>query len=136
MPMTARQIIKNTPRSRRDAAISAKIKELKKGTRPNGSVIYKAKIQTTRTPAGERKPPPPMYTYVTTAEFNPKGQCIVSCSCEDFWACWEVALAKRGAARIEYSNGKPANIRNPTGVLGCCKHCYALLTKLIDKNKI
>lgn len=136
MPLTARQLIKATVPSRKHAAASARIKELKRGKLPNGSIIYKAKIHTTATPDGQRKPPPPMYTYVTTLEINTKGYCIVSCSCEDFWAVWEVALNRKGAARIEYSNGEIPTVKNSSLHPGCCKHCYALLTRLVDKNVI
>ena len=136
MPMTALQLIRGTTRSRRDAASSARILEIKTGLLKNGNRLFKAKIQTTRTPAGQRKPPPPMYTYVTTVEVTPKQKCLVSCSCEDFTFFSEWTLKQQGAARIEYSNGDPSYDRNPTQALSGCKHCYALLTKLVDKGKL
>lgn len=136
MTMTALQLMKFTTKSRRDNALSARIKEIKRGTLSNGSLIYKAKIMTTRTPAGVRKPPPPMYTYVTTVEVDKKKKCIVSCSCEDFLYFSEWTLSKKGAARIEYSNGEPSNDRNKTQVPSGCKHVYALLTKLTEKGRL
>jgi hypothetical protein len=54
----------------------------------------------------------------------------------DFWSCWEYALSKRGAARIEYSNGEAPIEKNPQLIPGCCKHLYYLAQTLIEKNKL
>jgi intein/homing endonuclease len=61
-----------------------------------------------------------MYTYVTTVEVSPKEKCVVSCSCEDFLFTWEYTLNKKGAARIEYSNGESSKDRNPQQIPGTC----------------
>lgn len=47
---------------------------------------------------------------------------IVSCDCEDFLYTWEYALSTWGAARIKYSNGEPAVVKNPGNYPGMCKH--------------
>lgn len=51
----------------------------------------------------------------------------VSCNCPDFCYTWEVALHRKGAARIIHSNGEPPDSRNPSMLAGCCKHIYATL---------
>ena len=83
-----------------------------------------------------RKPGGTASTYVTTVEVYPKHQVIVGCSCEDFTYTWEVALNRRGAARIEYSNGEDPGEKNPSYVPGCCKHLIAVGQMLIDKGKL
>jgi hypothetical protein len=135
MPMTARQILAKTPRSRRDAAIFTRVKEAKK-TKKGESILFMAKTITTKKPSGDRKTPPEPYTYVSTIEVNKKGQAIVSCSCDDFMYTWEYTLKQKGAARIEYSNGESSKDRNPQQIPGCCKHLYGFMTKLIEKDKL
>lgn len=63
-----------------------------------------------------------MDKYVTMIELqDPKKQTVkVSCSCPDFWATWEVALSRKGAADIIHSNGEPPDTRNPKGVAAAC----------------
>jgi hypothetical protein len=136
MPMTARQLVNKTPKSRRWAAQYAKIKAVRHGKQENGNIVFKAKILTTNNPDGTKKPEPPVYIHITTAEFMPRGACIVSCTCEDFCFTWEYTLNKHGAARIEYSNGESSKDRNPKQIPGTCKHIYAFLTRLIDKGKV
>lgn len=67
--------------------------------------------------------------YVTHIDFLNKKDVKVSCSCPDFWARWEYALHKRGAADIVYSNGEPPVVRNPRMYPGCCKHLIALTNR-------
>lgn len=57
-------------------------------------------------------------------------------NCDDFWSTWEYALAKRGAANSEYSNGEPPVVRNPKFVPGCCKHIFRLSELLIEQGKL
>lgn len=52
---------------------------------------------------------------------------IVSCECEFFLFYCEYALTTWGAARIKYSNGEPATVRNPANVPLVCKHLVKLL---------
>lgn len=74
--------------------------------------------------------------YITKIEFKSNRNVIVGCSCYDFTFRYEFALAKKGAAVINYSNGQPPNTTNPPPrVLGCCKHCIALY-KYMEKKKI
>lgn len=76
--------------------------------------------------------------YVTTVELiDPKKQYVkVSCSCPDFWATWEVALAQKGAADVLYSNGEMPDMRNPSRVAGCCKHVVKLADLLVKKGLV
>lgn len=45
---------------------------------------------------------------------------LVSCDCEDFMYTWEYALSTWGAARIQFSNGDPAVVKNPGNYPGMC----------------
>lgn len=52
---------------------------------------------------------------------------LVSCDCEFFMFYSEYALTTWGAARIKYSNGEPAVVRNPGNLPLVCKHLIKLL---------
>lgn len=52
---------------------------------------------------------------------------VVSCDCEFFMFYCEYALSTWGAARIKYSNGEPAVVRNPGNLPLVCKHLVKLL---------
>jgi hypothetical protein len=60
-----------------------------------------------------------------------KGNIKVSCTCDNFWSNWEVALHKKGAADIIHSNGKKPTVKNPTMLAGCCKHLFRLLDNVL-----
>lgn len=69
--------------------------------------------------------------YLTMITFlNRKLQCIVSCSCGDNTFRWEVANTYKEASEIEFSNGEPPLITNPTFKVGMCKHIAALYLKI------
>jgi hypothetical protein len=69
--------------------------------------------------------------YVTVFVFlDRRLHVIASCSCPDFKYRWEVALNRKQAAEIEYSNGELPVIRNPAMRATFCKHCLALFTKI------
>lgn len=68
---------------------------------------------------------------VNAQERLSKGQIKVSCSCEDYWSTWEVALKKQGAADIRYSNGKTPRVKNPAMIPGCCKHLFRFLQNIL-----
>lgn len=135
MAMTMRQILKSTPKSRQFSASFVKLREVKVGrAKTTAAPVIRAKSYSTHNHKGERKLYKPN-TYVSLVEIHSQ-HVVLSCSCDDFWAVWEVALEKRGAARVEYSNGERPIERNPQMIPGCCKHLYALGTKLIEKNKL
>lgn len=52
---------------------------------------------------------------------------VVSCDCEFFMYYSEYALTTWGAARIKFSNGEPAVVRNPGNLPLVCKHLVKLL---------
>jgi hypothetical protein len=135
MSMTIRQILSKTPRSRRTAAEWVTLKTVKVKKSKDGFPMVLAKTIAKYNNLGVRKTPPPRHSYVTTIEVRGKN-CIVSCSCDDFWAVWEYALAQRDAAKIEYSNGKHPKEKNPQLLPGCCKHIYKLATTLIEQGKL
>lgn len=135
MPMTMRQVLKATPKSRQFSASFVKLREVKMGrAKATHAPVIRSKSYSTHNHKGERKNYTPN-EYVSTVEIHDK-YVVLSCSCDDFWAVWEVALAARGAARVEYSNGDRPIERNPMMIPGCCKHLYTLGTKLIEKNKL
>ena len=119
--LTMRQIIRNTPPGRRQSAHDCKIRELKMKTdRTKTNLIFLAKTSSSYTASGAQKPKPSIMTYVSSIQvLNKTGWVKVSCACDDFWAVWEVALNKAGAADIEYSNGEKPVDKNPRMVAGC-----------------
>lgn len=136
MSMTISQIRKFTPSNRRIASKVVKLSTIKVRKNVDGYPMVLAKTISTETPKGEPKNTKTAPHYVTSIEMYPKKQVIVSCSCDDFLFTWEVALNKKGAARIEYSNGEDPKDRNPAKTPGACKHIYALSTHLIMQGKL
>jgi hypothetical protein len=61
-------------------------------------------------------------------------KCMVSCPCERFTYYFEVALAKKGASKIKYSNGDMPVVTNPHMITGLCKHLIALSKDLMKKK--
>ena len=134
--MTIRQIMSKTPANRKLASEDAVIKAVKVTRTKTGFPKILAKVKTQYTIDGTPKRAGDVKTYVAVVEVYNNKKVIISCSCQDFMYTWEEALNKRGAARIEYSNGEPPNTRNPSMVPGCCKHVYALGAYLISKGKL
>lgn len=78
-------------------------------------------VKNTRGPGGKPQ------RYVTVIVFlDPRLHVMVSCSCADFRYRWEVALNRKVAAEIEYSNGELPVIRNPSMRTSSCKHLFKL----------
>lgn len=59
---------------------------------------------------------------------------IVSCNCENFMYVDEVALNKKDAADIKYSNAKLPVETNPLMLPQCCKHLFRLGSSVILKG--
>jgi hypothetical protein len=119
MAMTLQAILNRTPANRQDPKNFIQIYKLKNGKK-GGHPFVRAII-------GSVRPHAPRYV----AEITQYGRFVmVACSCEDFMYTWEYALAQKGAAAIEYSNGEPPGVRNPREVAGACKHLYVLGQKL------
>lgn len=134
MPMTATQILRHST-SREFPASYVKFKQVKIGRNRQTQVpTIKSMSYSTHTFLGERKNYQPNQ-YVSIVEIHGR-YVVVGCSCDDFWAVWEVALSARGAARVEYSNGERPDNKNPKMVPGCCKHLHRLLSRLIEKGKL
>lgn len=137
MPMTMQQILDRTPQNRKQKAEYVRIQAVKVQKTSYQTTIYKAKISSTHNIVKDdavRKRVTPT-TYVSTVETNGK-MVVVSCSCEDFMYTWEVALSKKKAARIKYSNGEMPDDRNPRMVPGCCAHLHKFGQMLISKGKV
>ncbi len=136
MPLTSRQIMAKTPLGRRQAADYVRIMALKSKRSKAGTVILYAKTKSTSSSTGVPKVGP-LNTYISTIEvLNTRGHVKTSCSCPDFMFTWEVTLHNKGAADIEYSNGEPSDARNPQQLPGCCKHLYALFSRLVEQGRL
>jgi hypothetical protein len=61
-------------------------------------------------------------------------KCMVSCPCERFTYYYEVALTKKGASKVKYSNGDMPVVTNPNMLTGMCKHLIALSKELTKKK--
>lgn len=59
---------------------------------------------------------------------------LVSCDCEFFLFYCEYALSTWGAARIKYSNGEPAVVRNPGNVPLVCRHLVPVLRLIRERG--
>lgn len=134
MPMRMQQIIDKSPNNRKDKATYVKIKEVKKVKTAHKTVIFKAKTSSTHDNVGNPKRGSGS-TYVTSVETNGK-MSVVSCSCEDFAYRWEVALNKKKAARIQYSNGEDPVDTNPRMIPGCCAHLIRFGQVLLSKGEV
>ena len=137
MPMTMKQILQKTPPSRKDKAQYCVIREARVMDKDYGHIqttIYKAKVYSTHDAQGN-KHRGPRNVYVATVEVHKK-QVVVSCSCQDFCFTFEVALSKKKAARIEYSNGELPVDRNPRMIPGCCGHLFKFGSALVAKKRV
>ena len=133
--MTMRQIMSKTPSNRRAGAQQVKILEAKlRAVNDHPLILFK--MRSTLNKSGVEDKASKFNKYITTVEVMPKGFVKLSCSCDDFLFNWEVALHKKDAADIEYSNGKNPSDKNPTFIPGCCKHLYAAGEFLIEKGKL
>lgn len=127
--LTMPLIISRTPQQRIMDAGLVKIIDQKAGYLESGDVYFAAKTRSVR----ERLPNGNIIritgkpTYVTVIVLlNKRGHVQCSCSCGDFKFRWEVALERKDAAEIEYSNGDPPIINNPLMIPSACKHLVKL----------
>jgi len=133
--MKWREILRNTPKDRRSLAEFVKILRIKKGRDKKGFAVAMAETVSLISPSGEAIKPSNRVKYLTTVTFIDSDLHVrVSCSCHDFLYRWEVPLNKKGAAAIEYSNGEPTRVTNPSNISGMCKHLVALYKKLKSQH--
>jgi len=127
--LTMPLILSRTPAQRITDAGLVKILQQKAGYLDSGDVFFAAKTQSVRErlPNGNiiRITGKPVYLTVIVL-LNKRGHVQCSCSCGDFKFRWEVALERKDAAEIEYSNGQPPVINNPQMVPSACKHLVKL----------
>lgn len=96
---------------------NVKVTQVKRGvSRSAGTVRFIARTRTPESRGGRVV----LVPYVTSLDFFTPKFARISCSCDDFWATWEWALAKRGNAEVIYGNGDPPDARNPRYTPGCC----------------
>ena len=135
MAMTMQAIMKFCPQQRRKLSTEVKIVATKL-RKKNGYPMFLAKTRSLTDAKGRPVPAGRANVYLTSVEIYEKRQVIVSCSCDDWTFFWEFACNKKGAARIEYSNGEPPKEKNVNLVPGCCKHLYKVGTYMIEKGMI
>lgn len=128
--LTLPEIIRRTPDTRKVASKYVRLEKVIKGYNDIGQAFIAAQSYSTHRfdPTIKKwKPVTSKTKYVTVVTFlNRKLQCKVSCSCGDFTYRAEVALHRKGAADIEYSNGAPPIITNPRLRAFGCKHLVKL----------
>lgn len=131
-----KQVIKYAPTQLKNATY-AKIKTFKGFAKDENdriwayAITYSTKVYDAKTGLWVRKP---IEYYDTFIAINKKGGVILSCSCDDFKYRHEVALHKKGASEIEYSNGQAPIVTNPREHWTCCKHCLRFYKVLSEKD--
>lgn len=131
--LTPKQLYNKTSKERREKAQYVRIIRVKMGHNRQGLGYIAAKTYSRYIINSEGRvvKNPDRRDYITMLTFlNRKLQCIASCSCGDNTFRWEVANAYKGASEVEFSNGDPPVITNPTFKVGLCKHLVALYLKI------
>lgn len=133
--LTVLQLLNNTPRyikeKGRDEVV---IKKYGRTKTKGGHPALKAICQT-RYP----KPHQPHQCSVIGLDvdqqkLSKQKRVLVSCDCEFFMFYCEYALSTWGAARIKFSNGEPAVVRNPGNVPLVCKHLVNVLRLIREQG--
>jgi len=128
---TLKQLLNRTDPERKQRAIYVKVIRAKFGRhKDSGNAFIAAQTYSRMRVSADgrlvRNTDP--HRYLTMFTFvDKKLNVIASCSCGDQTFRWEWANANKGASEIEYSNGEPPNVTNPTYKVGMCKHQVALL---------
>jgi hypothetical protein len=127
------QIIRITPRSRRENAAHVHIVGARRVRRRNGGIqIISMTVENgTRRHQQEIRVVNPQWTGLFTDPSN--GGVILTCDCSDWMFTWEWVMAQHGAAEIIHGNGDPPHIKNPNMIPGVCKHLF-LSAGYIKKN--
>lgn len=127
--LTMQFILSRTPQQRILDAGLVKILKRKAGYLDNGDVFFAAQTKSVRErlPNGNivRATGKPVYLTMIIV-LNRRGHVKVSCSCADFMYRMEYPLTQKQAGDIEYSNGDPTRITNPTLIPMICKHLVKL----------
>ena len=134
--LTLKQIVQKTDPVRIANSKFVRIIKFKSGYTPRGTGYAACQSYSTHhyDSKGRRVINPDKTKYVTVVEFLDKKLHVnVSCSCSDFMYSFEVALHKKGAADIEYSNGMSPDVRNPAHTTACCKHLVQLYFRIRNK---
>lgn len=127
-------LIKSTPPYiKATARDEVTLKKLAKTTTKGGHHAYKAICKS------HHKGSTPHHCSVIGLDkdkslLNKQKRVLVSCDCEFFMFYSEYALTTWGAARIKYSNGEPAVVRNPGNLPLVCKHLIKVLRAIKEHN--
>lgn len=134
--LTLKQFFQRTDRARRARAARVRIIGMKTGRLKSGLGYVASKSYSTHklSPDGKWVKNTNPNTYITVITFiDARLHVHVACSCMDYAMRWEVANWYRDAGTVEYSNGEPPLITNPTFRSSLCKHEYALVLKILNK---
>src|ERR1700737_672289 len=134
--LTLKQLARYTSDDRKDRAKFVKVLKMKTGYHANGLGFVAAMTYSTHTINAEgyrvKNMSPNRYVVMFTF-IDKKLHVHASCSCADNTFMHEFANAAKDASEIEYSNGEPPDIKNPTHRPGLCKHAYSLYLKIQPK---
>ena len=131
--LTLKQLYDKTDELRIRNAKYVKFLKVKKGRNLQGLGFIAVQSHSLKTVDnnGHQVRGPSSSKYLSMVTFlDNKLHCTCSCSCDDFLYRWEVALNKKGAAEIEYSNGKFPNTTNPALQTHLCKHLVAIYLRI------
>lgn len=130
--LTLPQIYAKTDELRRRNAQYVRFLRTKKGYNSKGQGFIAVQSHSTRTvdKNGKQISGPSDTKYISMVTFiDKKLHVVCSCSCPDFMYRQEVALNKKGAAEIEYSNGELPTTTNSRMITYFCKHlCQIFFT--------
>ncbi len=131
--LTLPQIYAKTDQLRKINAQYVKLLKIKKGYNSQGKAYIVAWSHSTKTVNKDGFVVQGISSnkYITAITFLDKRlHVLLSCSCPDFLYRQEVALHKKKAAEIEYSNGELPNVTNPLMIPYMCKHCVSVYNKI------
>ena len=133
MPMKVEDLIKSSVPRVKEGAKSAVINSVKPSVSRDGRARIVCVSLTRADLDGTPKDRNKIRKYKQTVEsLEPEKRLRlayvkVSCTCDDYWATWEYALHRKGAADIKFSNGEKPIDKNPKLIPGVCKHLYRVL---------
>jgi hypothetical protein len=118
------QLIRLTPRSRRENAAAVHVIGAQRVRRRHGGI----EIITMTVENGTRRHHQEIRvvnTQWTGLFMDPRnGGVIVTCDCADWMYMFEWVMAQHGAAEIKHGNGDPPHFKNPNMTPGICKHLF------------
>jgi hypothetical protein len=138
--LSAKQLLKTTPKLFQTNAIDVVIKSLEK-KKTKG--LLRAVVAQSFSPDSKAVKPHKQTVIGLDKDDDLKGKTIttckrikVQCSCSSFvlGSGFEYANSVHGASDIIYGNGEPARVVNPQNTPGMCKHLVKVVKKILEKG--